>query len=341
MNLLEIIAAVATSIGVISFAAIFTLLYRSYSISSIREMKTGKRDIELMDEYIYDSNPSVQLRQKVWRIVKNVCFYGILVLLIPVCALSMINKMQGKVTMVGNRSLMVVASGSMSEKNSANDYLEENGLDNQFNTYDLIVLEQVNESDLKLYDVIAFVDDTGRNVIHRIVGFNADGSFSTRGDSNNTNDTFQPKFENVIGRYADKRVPALGSLVMFLQSVGGMVTLLSLVYCMLMLEKFNAKMRKEEETRLQQLCSAIELDLNHEQSEDDEHVMRADFVETLYYKGFVYLFNEQGFVGKEEITDENYLEKSNFAAIRIKNANGERTEEEIIIETEREDEEQS
>jgi signal peptidase len=338
MNLLEIIAAVATSIGVISFAAMFTLLYRSYSTSSIRELKTGKRDIELMDEYIYDSNPSVQMRQRVWGIVKNVCFYGILALLIPVFALSMINKFQGNVTMVGSHSLMVVASGSMSEKNSANDYLEENGLDNQFNTYDLIVLEQVNESDLKLYDVIAFVDDTGRNVIHRIVGFGADGSFITRGDANNTDDLFHPTFENVIGRYADKRVPALGSLVMFLQSVGGVVTLLSLVYCILMLERFNSKMRKEEEARLQQLCSAIELDL--EQSED-EHAMRADFVETLYYKGFVYLFNEQGFVGKEEITDENYLEKSNFAAIRVKNANGERLEEEIIIETEREDEEQS
>ena len=336
MNLLEIIAAVATSIGVISFAVIFTLLYRSYTESSIREMKTGKRDIELMDEYIADMEPARQKRKKIWSIVKSVCFYGILALLIPVFAFSIFNKTQGNVSMVGGHSLMVVASGSMSEKHSSNDYLLEHNLDDQFDTYDLILLEQVDEDELELYDVIAFVNDKNVNVIHRIVRIQSDGSFITRGDANNGYDVYQPTYEDVIGRYTGKRLPAVGSLVMFLQSIGGIMTLLALVYCILMLERYNSKMRTEEEARLEQLCSAIELDLEH-----DDHAMRADFVETLYYKGFVYFFNEQGFVGKDEITDQDYLEKSNFAAIRIKNANGERLEEEIIIETEREDEEPS
>lgn len=54
--------------------------------------------------------------------------------------------------MIGNRTVMVVASNSMSYKNEANSYLFDDslGLNNQFNTYDLIILEKVNnETDLK------------------------------------------------------------------------------------------------------------------------------------------------------------------------------------------------
>ncbi|MEI3505411.1 MAG: hypothetical protein V8Q77_03990 [Bacilli bacterium] len=65
---------------------------------------------------------------------------------------SLINRFQNNVTMIGNRTVMVVASNSMSYKNEANSYLFDDslGLNNQFNTYDLIILEKVNnETDLK------------------------------------------------------------------------------------------------------------------------------------------------------------------------------------------------
>ena len=337
MTSLEILAAVTSAIGVISFAVIFTLLYRGYAHSTCQEVRVGKRDIDLMDEYIYDMQPAVKIRKKIWSIAKNVLFYGFLALLIPVVAFSVISKINGSVSMVGDRALMVVASGSMSEKNPANDYLESNELDNQLATYDLIVLERVEQGELKLYDIIAFQNDKDINVIHRIVKVQSDGSFVTRGDSNNTDDTYHPTHGDVIGRYVGKRIPAVGSFVMFFQTVGGIVTLISLVYCILMLERYNSVMREAEEKRLEQLCSAIELDLD-----TPSETMRADFVEKLYYKGFVYLFNDQGFVDKEEITDEEHLEKSNKAAIRVKNENGVTLDEEIIIiETEREDEEPS
>ena len=335
MSTFEIISTVATSLGVTAFAVIFTILYRSYTHASLKELKTGKRDIELMDAYIYEAQPSYKMRRKAWSIIKNVCFYGFLALLIPVFLFSIINKVQGNVSMMGNHSLMVVASGSMSQQNSANDYLKQNELNNQFDTYDMIVLERVDEGDeLALYDVIAFVDDTGKNVIHRIVGVRSDGSFITRGDSNNKDDDFHPTADDVIGRYTDKRIPVVGALVMFFQSIGGIVTLIALVYCIFMLDRFNGMLHDEEAARLGQLRDAIELDLD-----PSAGALRAEFVETLYYKGFVYFFNDKGFVGKEEISDESYLEKSNSAAIRITNENGIRSEKEIFIETERGDEE--
>jgi hypothetical protein len=187
----------------------------------------------------------------------------------------------------------------------------------------------VEEGELQLYDVIAFVDHTGKNVIHRIIAVNADGSFTTRGDANNTNDEFHPRYENIVGRYTNRHIPAVGSLIMFLQSPGGMVTLLALVYCIVMLDRFNGKLRDEEADRLDQLCTAIDFDPEYTAGKP-----RAEFVETLYYKGYVYLFNERGFVGKDEIADEAYLQKSDSTAIRVVNKNGVRSETEIPIESE-------
>ena len=74
MNLMQVIAAVATSVGVIAFAAIFTVLYRGYTNASIKELKTGKRDIELMDAYIYEMQKSYRIRKRIASIVKGICF---------------------------------------------------------------------------------------------------------------------------------------------------------------------------------------------------------------------------------------------------------------------------
>ena len=330
MNLFEIIAAVATTLGVCTFAAIFTILYHGYTKATVKELNAGKRDIALMDEYVYSSITSVKVRRIIWKVVKGILFYGLLILLIPVFAFSIMNKLQGNVMMFGDRSVMVVASGSMSEQNKANEYIKTEKLNNQFNTYDLIVLEKVGDAkDLELYDVIAFVNDKGTVVIHRIIKINADGTYETRGDSNNTSDTYHPKFNDVIGRYTDTNVRFVGAFVMFFQSVSGIVTLLALFYCLLMLDRFNARIQATEEARLEQLLDSIALDLGGKKSG-----VQAEFRETLYYKGYAYHFNEKGFIGKDEITDASYLEKSNSAAIRVLDADGERCETEVQIQSE-------
>jgi signal peptidase len=336
MNSREIIAAVASSLGVLTFAAIFTVLYHIYTQASIKELKTGKRDIELMDGYIHESLPSVKTRRRVFATVRSVCFYAVLAILIPLFIFSLFNKAKGNVTMIGDKTVMVVATGSMSKKNPVNEYLTENGLDDQFDAFSMIVLEKVEREELGLYDVIAFRDREGKNIIHRIIKVNGSGetvSYETRGDANDTDDSYDPRYSDVIGRYTGESVPIIGAFILFFQSVGGMVTLISLIYCIVMLDRYNEKLREVEKARLDQLLSAIELEPDH--NADD---VRAEFVETLYYKGYVYLFNDSGFVSKKEIDDESYLERSNSSAIRITNADGVKTEKEILIESEERDE---
>lgn len=318
MTSVEIISLIVTFIGVASFAAVFTILYLSFSNSSILEIKTGKRDIELIDDVLYNRQEKVIKSKKRSSAVKNTLFYITMTLIIPIFVFSLINKFQGNTTMMGNSTIMVVASGSMSEKNEANEYLVTNNLNNQFNTYDIIVLEKAQSYfSLNKYDVIAFKNDEGINVIHRIVDMtyeNGEWVFITRGDSNNSNDKYHPKFDDVIGRYTNKKIAGIGIFVVFFQSAPGIMTVVAMVYVLTMMDRINNKMEKAQLERINHLAAVI--DHVGDDSESTKE-MKAIYNETIYYKGYAYHFNDNGFVSKDEITDLDVLEKSESTIIKV------------------------
>ena len=240
-----------------------------------------------------------------------------MIIMIPFFALSLINKFTGNVTMIADRGLIVVATGSMSEKNPANEYIITNNLDNQFDAYSIIVIEKVErDSQLKLYDVISFTNDKGINVIHRIIGasLNSEGKiqYETRGDSNNGSDSYHPTLDDIHGKYVGKHIPMIGVFVLFMQSSIGIITVASLIYCLLMIDFFTNKILKAQNNRLELLSQAIDY-----QTETELGIMKSHFTETIYYKGVSYKFNEDGFISKDEIKDEDIIEKSSSSIIQI------------------------
>ena len=238
----------------------------------------------------------------------------------------------GNVMMIGDKAVMVVATGSMGYKNEANDYLFNRGLNNQFQQYDIIVLEKVEKYEINQYDVIAYRNDKGLNIIHRIVNieYGSDTKYVTRGDiyDSSKTDSYKPVYEDVIGRYTGKRIPAIGIFILFLQSYAGIITVISLVYCLLMIDRTSEKINKVQQERIDKLEEA--LDYLDESSKD---AVKAEYKETLYYKGFAYTFDENGFVNKEEIKDGPYLEKSNDTIIKEIKDDENITTEEVVITT--------
>ena len=332
----EIISLVVTIIGVISFAAIFTILYSSYAHSQIAEIRSGKKDIEIIDEVIYNKKDKTQKRRKIMGTIRTIIFLLTMIIIVPIFIFSLISKINNNTMMVGGRSIMVVASGSMSKKNEKNDYLISNNLNNQFDTYDIIIIEKVNQSsDLRLYDVIAFHDTTqNKNVIHRIIEKNGT-TFTTRGDANGESDKFEPSFENVIGRYTGKRIRGLGILIMFLQSYAGIITIISLVYCLMMIDRYSNKINMVQEKRAKLLEEA----LNYANEEGVES-LKATYSETIYYKGIAYYFDENGFVEKKELdtSSEHFSNETIIKEITNKDTS-ETISKKIIIKDECEEEE--
>lgn len=304
MESFEIIALLVTGVGVVSFATIFTILYLSYANSSVSEYRAGQRDVELIEETIYNNINSTKRHRRLIRRLKQISFYVAIAILIPFLILSLYTKVSLGVAMIGGRGVIVVASGSMSEKNPQNPNLAAiTPYDNQFDTYDLIVLERVDRpSELKLYDVIAFTNDEGDNIIHRIVGTEGYGEnlrYITCGDANNANDKYKPAFEDVIGRYTEERVPVIGVFVMFLQSYSGIITLAAVIYCLVMIEYVGDKIYKAQGARLTVLQNHI--DFVKETTFDKS--LQTRFVETVRFKNYEYTFNEEGFISKAPISN--------------------------------------
>ena len=329
MTSTDIISTVVTFIGVFSFATLFTILYKSYASSQIAEIKSGKRDIEIIDEVIYDRQSHVQQRRKVIGLIRTIAFYLVIIIIVPIFAFSLVNKVMGNVMMIGNKAVMVIPTDSMSYKNEANSYLFNRNLNNQIQPYDIIVLEKVSKSDIKMYDVIAYKNDKGVNIVHRIIDIDGN-KYTTRGDiyDSSKTDLYKPVFDDVIGRYTGKRIPGVGIFIMFLQSYAGIITVVSLVYCLLMIDRTAEKINKVQQERIDKLEEA--LDYLDESSSD---CMKAEYKETIYYKGYAYMFDENGFIDKTEIKEGPYLEKSNDTIIKEIKDDENITTEEVVIAT--------
>ena len=83
MTTIEIFGLVISLLGFIVFAIVFTLVYRSYTKSYIKAIKNLDEDKNILDDLIKYNHPKQKKKRKIVKAIKNVIFYGLLVLLIP------------------------------------------------------------------------------------------------------------------------------------------------------------------------------------------------------------------------------------------------------------------
>lgn len=314
MSTNEIKSIILTLVGVVIFSIVFTILYKSLIKTEISEIEDGEDDIELIDEIIHENDVNVKKRRKIAGSIRSVIFYLFLAILIGLFGYGIYSQISGKLPMINGKSVMVVASGSMSQKHEVNEYLFDENLNNQIPTYAIIILEEVTDaSELKQYDVIAFVNDKGVNLIHRIKEIiDVDGTtrYITRGDSNNENDAYYPSIDDVVGKYSGEYIPALGLAVMFIQSIPGIITLLGIAYCVVFMD-IKAKERQDFiDKRTVRLANFI--------WETDG----SPFDEIIYYQNFEYHFNQDGFIEKKELSEKKpYYDAVNDRMIKVMRKN--------------------
>lgn len=328
MTSVDVIVLVITLLCLISFCGVFTILFNHYYKSNINLINSGKEDIDLIDNAIYEENQSKNKFSKVIKIITKIVSSIVLVVIVAIFSISLINKVKDDGIIFGNSTLMVIASDSMSKKN--NDIVSSNSsLNNQFNTYDIIGISKYsNQDEVKLYDVVAFKNKNNVTIVHRIVKINIDEqtkevTYLTQGDSNLYPDNTSGSqyigylsYDKIIGKYNGTRIQGLGIFVIFLQSPAGIVTIISLVYCLIMYDYLSNKYKKAIVDRTNVLIDLIDYDLNKEHVDD----VITSYNETLIYKDQLYSFKDGKFLGKEK----NNLEykKLNDYMVFIKKVNG-------------------
>lgn len=134
MSSLDIIALVVTVLALAAFSAVFTLLFGAYSKSVVQNYNDGKNDAELIASFVNDKLNNKNVKKQRWAVVKRVVGSVIAAFVCIFFVLAVINKISGNSVVLGNKMLMVVASGSMSEKHTNNQYYLD-GRDDQFPTY--------------------------------------------------------------------------------------------------------------------------------------------------------------------------------------------------------------
>ena len=152
----------------------------------------------------------------------------------------------------------VVLSDSMSYKRDTNTYLTEHNLNDQFDTFDLILTHKLpGEFELQLYDVVVYEVD-GDLIVHRIVEIEEPNEahpdhriFRLRGDAVKYNDGYSVEYSDMKAIYRGEKVKFVGSFIYFLQSPAGYVCIVLLVFGFILaplLDKFIAfKKRKRYE----------------------------------------------------------------------------------------------
>ena len=324
MSSIEIIALIVTIVCLVSFSIVFTVLFRHYYKSNMATIESGEEDLALIDYAIEEEKAKKKKSKKVIRISLKVLSYFIFGVILIFFGISLYSRFSNNVMPFGDTSLIVIATGSMSEVNDSNDYIYEHNLNNQFNAYDIISISKYkNQEEIDLYDVIAFKNDDGDTIVHRITEIitldSGEEVYITRGDANAVDDTYNQyssylSYDAIIGKYNGFRIPGIGIFVIFLQSNAGIITIIAIAYCLFMFDFYNARYENLITERTNKLVELLDYDL--EKNNIDE--LNLIYKEELIYQNNIYTFIKGEFVSKEEIKDENTLKKINDYLVFIK-----------------------
>lgn len=327
MTSIDIIVLVVTIVCLVSFCSVFTILFNHYYKSNIEAVSSGKEDIALIDNAIDEEKMKNSKARKILKLIGKIISYVVLGGVFLIFIISLIGKISGDSIVVGNSTMVVIASGSMSEKNS--EFIKSHPeYTNQFNTYDIIGITKYDKSsDVKIGDVVAYKNKNNITIVHRVINSKVsdDGStvvYLTQGDSNTASDVGSQyndylSYDKIIGYYNGKRIKGIGIFVIFLQSSAGVVTVISVIYCLVMFDYLSNKYKKAIADRTNQLVKLIDYDL----STPSDGNLVTKYHETLLYKDSVYSFEDGKFIGKNDKNDKGF----DSHMVLIKNENGTNT----------------
>ncbi len=237
-------------------SAIFGFLIYHLVKDRVRLIGYGEFDGEIIKEYEESQNNNGR-RYKVTSYVINAVAS---LLFVTVFAFSIVVNIREDSFSDNMPTLRVVLSDSMSKKLDSNCYLTQNELNDQFQTYDIILTYKIpDEFELKLYDIVVYEVDE-KLIVHRIVAIEEPNEqhpnhryFTLQGDAVGNIDRFPVLYSQMRGIYRGERIMFLGSFVKFLQSPAGWLCLVLVIGSTLLSPLVDKYVDKHKKIRLASL----------------------------------------------------------------------------------------
>ena len=234
----------------------FTTLF-SYMIYKITSMELTMIYNGVLDERVERQHGKNERIQKTFNIIGKFFSLIICLALCVAFAFSVYMNITEDKAANGIPSIKVVKSASMAEKYEGNSYLFDNNLNDQLQTFDLIITRHIpDENELKLYDIVVYEQDD-MQIIHRIVAIEEPNKdhpneryFLLQGDAVEYPDKFPVRYSQMRGIYRGERIPMVGSFVMFLQSPAGWLCILLALVATIATPIIERKISEAEESRM-------------------------------------------------------------------------------------------
>lgn len=204
---------------------IFSLTWLAFSacIKSYKlEVNLGKHDTQLRKEY----NTK---KKKLRGLLGLIGSYVVLSALIGLFVTGVVYKARGENFAVNNQVALVIKTGSMSDfydDEIASYYNYDKKL--QFGVGDICVFNKVSSEDELVEGEVYGYKQKDIIITHRLVEIREDG-YKFRGDNNPVSDRYIINRENILYHYTGKKVPAIGSFVLYAQSYFGLWSLVGIV----------------------------------------------------------------------------------------------------------------
>lgn len=237
------------------FTIVFTVMIVNLVKSYLKLIKLGAEDETILIEY-----KKAKKKSRLDRVSEIISLVFTLliaaVLLVGCVAFSVIGAHETDA--VGDvPTLKVVMSPSMATKEPGNKYLFDNKLDDQVQTFDLIVMYKLPpEEDLKLYDIVSY-EINNELVLHRIVGIEEpneqhpdDRWFLLQGDAVHVHDKFPVLYKNMRGIYRGDRIGEIGSFFVFMRSPAGFLCILLIAFACIATPIAERKLQSAKDERL-------------------------------------------------------------------------------------------
>jgi signal peptidase I len=253
MEKFDVYVLVLCCIVYIGLVALFSVLITMTTKQTIKLTRLGTEDEKIKTEYL-------KKRQKknagLWGIIEKVISLCVCTLLVAFFVFSLTVNAKGCNSTGDVPVFRVVASSSMASKYKGNEYLFENNINNQLQTFDVVLTHKLPaEEDLKLYDIVVYEVD-GIMLIHRIVDIeepnekHSERYFLLQGDAVQNPDRYPVTYSQMRGIYRNQRIPFIGTFVFFMQSPAGFLCMGLIVFATIITPIIEKKLNKEYLLRL-------------------------------------------------------------------------------------------
>lgn len=256
MSAFDIYVFILCLIVFVSLTALFSFLIYWIIKLTERLVRSGAEDENITKEYV---QAQTKKQRKLPIIIDRIVSVILCCVLFAFFAFSVYVNLSGTNTSDTIPALSVVKSGSMSYKHEKNTYLTENQLNDQFDTFDIVLTYKLPPvEELALYDVVLY-EVQGTPLIHRIVGIETPDEkhgeyyFLLQGDALENPDRFPVYYDQMRGIYRGERIPFLGSFVAFMQSVAGYLCILLTVFGIIAVPLVEKRVNAVKLERLKQI----------------------------------------------------------------------------------------